>query len=131
MEYPVVCYFRSNSSLFGTARAIPSCFRILSEHAAAFYTAGGTGAFTHFLPCSYQSSHIERTLDYSGSTRLYQQLLPVYLYDAYGRSPVYYGLLFCLAFLVDYESAITAFPSQDFVAPLRLAAGVWLHTRNG
>jgi hypothetical protein len=52
-EYPVfvIFFFSVLTPLsFGTVRAIPSCFRSLSEHAAAFYTVGESGARSHFLP---------------------------------------------------------------------------------
>ena len=110
MEYPVISSVLT-PLFFGTARALPSCFRIPSEHAAAFYTVGGFRCFYPFSSLSLPVFAHRTDARLPESTRLYQLFLPVYLYDAYGRS-FSYSLFICLAFLVGYESSVSGFPSS-------------------
>ena len=83
----------------GTRQALPRIrLEHPSAHAIAFYTAGGTGARSHLLPCTCQASPIEQRLAYPDRRGSASYSRHATLYDAYGRSSAY-SLRICLAAL--------------------------------
>ena len=101
----------------GTRQALPRIrMEHPSAHAAAFYTAGDTGARSHLLPRTCQASPIEQGLAYPDPRGSASNTRHGTLYDAYGRSSAY-SLRICLAAPTGYETPprpLDLFPARGY-----------------